>query len=124
MLLTGSCSKCHEVIKLDIGTMTISEAIQALEKWDTFNCPGHHVELSSPYPYYWNLDTWTLEEGHAMTEKEFEAMLRNQYKEVRETTEMTGLITGFYGGQPETNDGKYWYFYDSPKGKRWYVTYG
>jgi len=122
MLLVGSCKKCGCTIRLDIGSLTREEAIERLSAQDTFSCPGHHVELSSPHPYYWNLDEWELAEGTAPSDEEFVVNLRRRYPEVIDAEEMTrrGIITGFAFGLPLTNDGNVWDFCESPSGKRWY----
>lgn len=120
-MLVGKC-QCGAKIRLDIGERTREEAIELVKKWTTFDCPGHHVELDSPYPYYWKLDEWVLEESDVQTEEEFEAELRLRYKDVRDTEGMAGLIEGFACGFPMTNDGKCWDFTQSPEGKRWYYT--
>jgi len=122
MLLVGTCKKCGCTIRLDIGELTREEVIEKLSGQRTFSCPGHHVELSSPHPHYWNLDEWELVEGNAPSDEEFVADLRKQYPEVIDTEEMTrrGIITGFAFGLPLTNDGNVWDFCESPSGKRWY----
>jgi hypothetical protein len=123
MILKGNCKKCGETVRLDIGDWTLQEAIDHISKWkDGYSCPGHHVELYSPYPDDWKLEEWTLEEGHAPTEEEFLADLQAKFKDVRDTAGMQGLITSFSYGFPDTNDGKAWNFIASPKGKRWYYT--
>ena len=63
MILKGTCKKCGSVIKLDIGDRSVREVVELLKKQDTFICPGHHVELCPPYPAFWEVDTWELEEG-------------------------------------------------------------
>jgi hypothetical protein len=121
MILQGNCTKCGELIKLDIGDKTVPEVVEILKSQrDGFSCPGHHVELGPAYPHYWKVDEWTLVDGAAMTEEAFLAELKSKYKEVRDTAGMQGLITGFAYGSPMTNDGHAWDFCSSPKGKRWY----
>lgn len=120
MILQGYCSKCQTLVKLDIGFMTKDEVIDKLRSMQGFECPGHHVELSSPYPAYWNADEWELVEGQALTEEQFLAQLRADHTEVRSTEEMQGIITGFAYGFPITNDGNEWNFCSSPDGKRYY----
>jgi hypothetical protein len=40
------CAKCHELITLEFGNLTRSEAEEALRKIDVpRECPGYHVEL-------------------------------------------------------------------------------
>jgi len=122
MLLVGSCKKCGCTIRLDIGMLTREEAIARLSEQDTFSCPGHHVELSSPHPHYWDLDEWEFVEGSAPSDEQFVAELRKKYLEVIDAEEMSqrGIITGFAFGLPLTNDGNVWDFCESPSGKRWY----
>jgi hypothetical protein len=122
MLLVGKCKKCDTTIKLDVKERTLPEAIETLKKMDTFHCPGHHVELCSPYPRYWNVDEWEFQEGAAPTDEEFLAELKGKYKDVCDTYEMQArdVITSFSYGLPMTNDGKNWDFTQSPSGKRYY----
>lgn len=127
MLLKGICKKCGTEISLDVGDVQDEEdaknvAREALSKMQSFSCPGHHVEICSPYPNYWNVDEWVLSEGSASSEEEFENELRNKYKEVLTTDEMhkRDVITSFSSALPITNDGLYWDFAESPKGKRYY----
>ena len=122
MLLVGTCKKCGCTIRLDIGNLTREQATERLSGQSTFSCPGHHVELSSPHPHYWNLDEWELVEGKAPSEEEFVDELRRRYPEVVDTEEMTrrGIITGFACGLPVTDDRNAWDFCESPSGIRWY----
>jgi hypothetical protein len=120
MILQGNCSKCGELVKLDIGDQTIEQVKTLLSKRETFECPGHHVELCSPYPHFWDVDKWVLVEGKAMSEEEFLADLKSNSEEVRDTNGMSGLITSFAYGFPITNDGHSWSFTHSPAGKRFY----
>lgn len=124
MILQGICKKCNSPVKLDIGDNSLKDTIEKLQNMQSFECPGHHVELSSPYPNYWDVHNWEFVEGKAPTEEEFLATLRSTYQQVRTTDEMRGLITGFASGYPITNDGLSWEFVHSPAGKRWYVTNG
>lgn len=121
-LLTGQCRTCGETIKIAMDDATKEHIIEVIAKWDTFSCPGHHVELSGPYPHHWALDDWVIVEGQVPSEEEFEAQLRADHKEVRDTEGMAGLITSFSLGFPMTNDGRSWDFTVSPEGKRWYYT--
>ena len=127
MILKGKCTKCECTIQLDIGTAKdVEEARQkardALQKWETFSCPGHHVELRGPYPHFWNVDTWNLMDGSTPTEEQFLNDLKSKYKEVLTTDEMSkrDVITSFAYGFPITNDNLLWNFVASPKGKRYY----
>lgn len=122
MLLVGKCKKCEHEVRLDIDNKTVDEVIGLLEKMDSFQCPGHHVELSSPYPNYWYVNGWAFEEGKADTGEEFLQKLKDSYTEVMDTNEMThrNIITGFAYGFPITSDGHYWNFVHSPRGKRYY----
>ena len=127
MMLEGECTKCGCTIKLDTGIAqdeqnARTKAREALEKWETFSCPGHHVEICSPYPHFWNVDEWKLIEETAQTEEEFLKDLRSNYKEVLTTDEMhkRDVITSFAYGLPMTNDGLNWNFTQSPEGERFY----
>ena len=130
MILKGTCKKCGTTIRLDIGDAKDAEEAHAkaredLERWESFSCPGHHVELCGPYPNYWDTDNWELEEGHAQTEEEFLTELKSKTAEVIDSTEMhkRGVITSFCFGLPVTNDGINWDFTESPQGKRYYYHY-
>lgn len=122
MMLKGTCKGCGCTIKLDIGNKTLDEVKESLGKQDGFSCPGHHVELNSPYPHYWNIDEWELIEGSAPTDEEVLAELKKKFVEVIDTEEMTNrhIITGFSSGYPITNDGNNWNFTTAPSGKRFY----
>jgi len=126
MMLKGKCTKCGCTIQIDVGNMNESEAkmfvSEALYNKLSFICPGHHVELCSPYPDFWDVDEWELVPGNAQTEEEFLNDLKSKYKEVLDTDEMwkRDVITGFAYGFPMTNDGLNWHFEESPKGKRYY----
>lgn len=122
MLLVGKCKKCDTTIKLDVGDKCKEDVIEQLKAMGAFHCPGHHVEICSPYPHYWKVDDWEKVEGAAPTEEEFLAELHSKYEEVCDTEEMTrrGVVKGFAYGLPVTDDGKNWDFVHSPKGKRYY----
>ncbi len=50
------CRKCHELIRLEFGNLSRSEAEDALRKIDVpRECPGFHVELSG-WRYLWHFD--------------------------------------------------------------------
>ena len=123
MLLSGVCKKCGGNVALDVGSTTDKEEIKKrLLAMSAFHCPGHHVEITSPYPAYWDIDDWKFEEGAAPSEEEFISDLRKEHIEVIDTAEMAerNIIIGFAYGFPMTNDGNSWTFAHSPKGKRWY----
>lgn len=120
MIIEGNCLKCGSKVQLDIGDKTKEQAIELLKEHRGFECPGHHVELGSPYPNYWRIDDWEMVEGKAPSEEEFLADLKSKAKEVRTTEEMRGLIAAFAYGEPLTNDGYSWSFCHSPKGTRYY----
>jgi hypothetical protein len=124
MILQGICRKCNTPVKLDVGTNTVEDTITILRKLEGFTCPGHHVEMSTPYPNYWDVHNWELVEGSAPTEEEFVETLRKANKYVRTTDEMQGLITGFAMGFPMTSDGLCWQYVHSPRGRRWYISNG
>ena len=122
MILQGNCKKCHTEIKLDIGDKTVEEVVFQLEQRKSFECPGHHVELGSPYPHYWKVEEWDQVEGTAPTEEEWLEELRSRCVEVLSTDEMRSrdIITSFCYGLPMTSDGHNWDFTQSPSGKRYY----
>jgi len=127
-VLKGICNECGSEIRLVLdGDVTDVEsareiAREALKKMNAFECPGHHMEICSPYPHYWNVDEWVLESSNVMTEEEFVSHLRSKFTEVLTTDEMIkrNVITSFAYGTPMTNDGIDWNFTSSPKGRRFY----
>lgn len=122
MLLIGKCRKCDAEVTLNIGRKSLEEVRENLKRMESFQCPGKHVELSSPYPSYWNIDNWAFEEGVSLSEEDFVADLKDKYTEVIDTDEMIkrGVIKSFSYGIPITSDGFNWNYAHSPKGKRWY----
>ena len=105
MMLEGKCTKCGCTVRIDVGIIQNEEDArrvtrEALETWCSFSCPGHHVEICSPYPHYWNVDEWKLISGNAQTEEVFLNVLKSKYKEVLDTDEMwkRNVITGFAYG--------------------------
>lgn len=122
MLLVGRCRKCGTEVTLDIGNKSLDEVKKNLKKMDSFQCPGKHIELSSPYPEYWYIDNWVFKEGESISEEDFVADLKEKNTEVIDTDEMISrnIIQCFSYGLPITNDGFNWNYVHSPKGKRWY----
>ena len=57
-MLQGKCKTCGTLVKIRQGKHSREEIIELLKKKDGFECPGHHVELSAPYPFHWNVDEW------------------------------------------------------------------
>lgn len=62
MILQGVCKKCNHPVRLDVGNRNKQEIIEQLKQLQSFNCPGHHAELCSPFPDYWNVQHWELAE--------------------------------------------------------------
>ena len=91
-MLTGKCRTCDTTIKLDIGDKTKEDTIALIQKWESFQCPGQHVELSGPYPFHWPLDEWKLEDGQAPSDEEWLAELKSSYSEVLSHDELAQLF--------------------------------
>lgn len=62
MILQGVCKKCNHPVRLDVGSRNKQEIIEQLKQLQSFNCPGHHAEMCSPFPDYWNVQHWELTE--------------------------------------------------------------
>ena len=122
-MLEGRCKRCNCLIRIRQGKLSRQEVIERLKKMQTFECPGHHVELCSPYPHFWNVDEFEeVEDPPEVSEKEWLAKMRKRYKEVLDCEEFynLGILKGFAFGFPVTTDGKNWNFANSPSGKRFY----
>lgn len=127
MLLIGTCSKCKTEIKLDIGDKTPEQVKKELSKWESFNCPGKHTEVESPYPSYWNLDKWKLVEGKSPTEEDWVKDLKEKVgeifttKELEEKFNVKGFSMGLCAAKRKDNgkDAVFNYVH-SPKGERYY----
>ena len=124
MLVKSTCKKCGETFKLDIGDKSLPEIKKILAKRDSFECPGHHVEMTSP------LNFWTfgeIIEGNAPTEAQWLAKMRDGGRklysndEVRELFECTGFSAGmFIGFNKKTKEKVVLDFSTSPEGHRYY----
>jgi len=128
MLLKVECKKCGESFKLDIGTHTKEETIEMLKNRDTFECPGHHVELSSPVNYWIFGD---VVPGNAPSEKEFLKKLKAEYPEVYKNKDLEKkyTVSGFSMGccicrDKTTGKKAYFDFENSPAGTRFYYKIG
>lgn len=122
-MLQGKCKKCGTLIQIRQGKHSREELIELLKKKEGFECPGHHVELSSPYPHYWNVDEWEeVEDPPEVSEGDWLKNMREKYEEVLNCDEFYKLdvIKSFAFGLPITTDDKNWNFTNSPKGKRYY----
>ena len=127
-MLTGKCRTCNTTIKLDIGDKTKKDTIAHIQKWQTFHCPGQHVELSGPYPLHWPLDEWQVEDGQAPSDEEWLAELKSSYSEVLSHDELARLyeVQGFCMGcciaiQRQTGEKAYFDFKPAPhSGQRYY----
>lgn len=127
-LVQVHCKECGEDFKLDVGDATPEEVEAELAARDTFECPGHHVELSSPMNY-WEIDWESAEEGSAPTDEEWLAKLKESYDEVYDSAQAVkdaGIeITSFAFGIPmakdvETGKDINLDFASAPSGKRYY----
>lgn len=122
-MLEGRCRKCNCLIRIRQGGLSRQEVIARLKKMETFECPGHHVELCSPYPDFWNVDEFEeVEDPPEVKEKEWLAQMRKRYKEVLDCEKFynLGILKGFAFGFPVTTDGINWNFGNSPSRKRYY----
>jgi hypothetical protein len=125
-VVTATCKKCGHTFKLDIGTNTPEQIIDILSKRDSFECPGHHVEMSSPLNY-WDIDWNSVQEQHVPTDKEWLSdMKKKGYKlistdELREDYTVTGFSMGICVAVRKSDGEKvYLDFTQSPSGKRYY----
>jgi len=122
-MFQGKCKKCGNLIKIRQGKLSREEIIELLKKKQGFECPGHHVELSSPYPFYWNIDEWEeVEDPLEVSEEDWLKEIKAKYQEVLDCDKFYGLdvLKSFAFGLPITTDGKSWNFANSPEGKRYY----
>lgn len=122
-MLQGKCKECGCLIKIRRGKLSREEVIELLKKKQGFECPGHHVELSSPYPHFWNIDEFEeVDDLPEVSEGEWLKEMREKHKEVLNCEEFYGLdvLKGFSCGLPVTTDDKSWNFTSSPKGNRYY----
>lgn len=122
-MLQGKCKKCGITIKIGQDGLSKEEVIEKISKWETFQCPGHHVELCGPYPHYWDLNEFEeVPDEVKVTEENWLVELKKKYSLVCDTGEFSKLnvLTSFAFGLPMTNDGKNWDFAASPAGKRYY----
>ncbi|GAI81920.1 unnamed protein product [marine sediment metagenome] len=97
-MLQGKCKKCDNLIKIRQGKLSREEIIELLKKRQGFECPGHHVEMSSPYPHFWNIDEWEeAEDPPVVSEGEWLKEMRKKHKEVLNCEEFYGLdVLAFY----------------------------
>lgn len=122
-MLQGKCKKCGCIIQILQKGFSRKQVIEKIKRWETFECPGHHVELSSPYPNYWCLDEFEeLPDPQVSTEQEWLKQMREKYKEVLDAEEFyrRGVLKEFCFGFPVTTDRINWDFTQSPSGKRYY----
>jgi hypothetical protein len=130
MLVNCKCKKCQQTAQLDIGNKTKEEVIDCLKKQKSFQCFGHHVELTSPLDF-WEIDWDSLEQGNALTEEEFVSELKKDKMIVYDTEEMKekydiqGFSMGMIVAIDKSSGAKLWFdFTTSPKGKRYYYCVG
>ncbi len=121
------CKKCGGTFKLDLGELSVEEARANLEAQETFECPGHHVELSGP-SNYWTIDWNDVKEDNTepMTDEEWRAQYRDKFEHVVDTQGLRAVvdkIVGFSAGSCRViRDGteELVDFAHAPSGKRYY----
>jgi hypothetical protein len=125
-VVSAKCKQCGAKITYDIGNHTKEEIIEILKEQDTFNCPGHHVELGSPLRYV-EIDWNSVKEQHVPTDKEWLSDMKKKGYKLISTDELRGdyNVTGFSMGicvAVRKSDGEKVYldFTQSPSGKRYY----
>jgi len=122
-MLQGKCKKCGTLVKIRQGKHSREEVIELLKKKQGFECPGHHVELCSAYPHFWNVDEWEeVEDPPEENEEDWLKDMREKYEEVLHYEEFNKLdvCQSFLHGLPITTDDKNWNFTNSPRGERYY----
>jgi hypothetical protein len=124
MLLNVTCKKCGLKYRIDIGDKTIDQVKETMKKQDTFSCPGHHIELSSPLNF---LVFGEIEDGRALSDPEWlnqkkkEGFTLMNSDEVREKYTCTGFSCGLYCGKnKKTGESVVLDFMNSPAGVRYY----
>ena len=122
----ATCSQCGEQFSINMGELTKNEAVANLKKWDSFECPGHHVEFGSPLNY-WNIDWDSVEEEEPITEEQWLTNLKSKYKHVYSAQEFNNRFTdvqfmyGVVSAKNKLTDEKMVLdFTNSPEGKRYY----
>lgn len=125
-MINFTCKKCGGTYKLDIGDKTREEVEASLRKQETFECPGHHFELTNPLNF-WTLDWESLTESEKITEEKWLQDLKSKYKEVynkQELGEKHEDIHFSYGfcitTNKETGEKAVFDFATSPEGTRYY----
>lgn len=123
----ASCKKCKQTFKLSLGELSAEEARAKLEAQDTFECPGHHVELSGPLNY-WEID-WTDVKNDGkepMTDEAWLVQYSDKFEHVVDTSglsEVVDKVIGFAAGLCRVlRNGveEYVDFANAPSGKRYY----
>ena len=127
MMLVGECKKCGTTIKLDIEDNTVEETVKKLSDWTGFQCPGHHCEISPPYPHYWKIDEWELVDGSALDEDTWLNNLKEKVGEVFDTEQLStnfksiGFSMGMCTARRKSdNETVIFDWKQSPVGKRYY----
>ena len=122
-MFQGKCKKCGCLIQIRQGKLSREEVVELLKKKQGFECPGHHIELCSPYPYFWNVDEFEeVEDPPEVGEEEWLEEMKAKHAEVLDCDEFYKLdvLKSFTFGLPITTDDKSWNFASSPCGKRYY----
>jgi len=121
-----TCKKCGINSKIDIGTMTKEQAIEALSKWEFFECPGHHVEGCSPLNF-WEIDWSSIEEKEAETIEAWKERMTKSHgqlydhDQVSESFTITGFAMGnAYGTEKATGKDIWLDFAKGPDNRRYY----
>lgn len=125
-VVTATCKKCGATVKFDIGDYTKEEVIKMLGQRNTFECHGHHVELSSPLNYL-EFDWGSIAEQHVPTDAEWLAqMKRDGYNlistdDLRENYTDVNFAMGMLLARRKSDGEKVVLdFTNSPSGKRYY----
>jgi hypothetical protein len=124
-VVSATCKKCGQTFKLDIGTKSKQEIVEILSKRDSFECPGHHFELSSPLNY-WVIDWDSVKSQNVPTDAEWKADMRKKYKLISsDELQRDYTVTGFSSGvcvaiRKKDGEKVYLEFTNSPSGKRYY----
>lgn len=125
-LVSFYCKKCGGTYKLDIGDASREKIEASLRKRDSFECPGHHVELTSPLNY-WEIDWNSLEETEVQSQEEWLNDLKKTHSVVVDTEELErnyeveGFCYGLCIAKDKTTNKKVTFnFATGPDEKRYY----
>ncbi|MDF2841805.1 MAG: hypothetical protein K0R00_231 [Herbinix sp.] len=130
-LVSAKCKKCGNYLNFDIGNMDKEEAENSLKAIRSWQCSaGNHVELMSPFDLY-EFDWDNITENEPVTEEQFQADLKEKFKEVYSSDEFGEAysIDSFALGKclchPRNGDEDSMIIFDfihGPSGKRYYIS--